>query len=60
MCLYGSWLNIAQKELEAELDQTVEAFPRTESKRNTICMCGAEGKWDAGLKRSSSEVLLEF
>lgn len=46
--MYGSWLNIVQKELEAELDQTVEAFPRTESKRNAICMCGVEGKWDAG------------
>lgn len=58
--MYGHWLNIVQKELEAELDQTVEAFPRTESKRNAICICGAEGKWDAGLNRPSSGVLLEF
>lgn len=60
LCLCGSWLNIVQEELEAELDQAVEAFPRIESKRSTICMCGAGGKWDAGLNRSSSKVLLEF
>lgn len=60
LCLYGSWLNIVQEELEAELDQTVEAFPRIESKWSTICMWGTGGKWDTGLKRSSSEVLLEF
>lgn len=23
LCLYGSWLNIVQEELEAELDQTL-------------------------------------
>lgn len=60
LCLYGSWLNIVQEELEAELDQTVEAFQRIESKWSTICVCGAGGKWDAGLNKSSSEALLEF
>lgn len=60
LCLHGSCLNIVQEELEAELDQTVEAFSRIESKWSTICMCGAGGKWDAGLNRSSAEMLLEF
>lgn len=60
LCLHGSWLHIVQEELEAELDQTVEAFPRIESKWSTICMCGTGGKWDAGLSRSGSMVLLEF
>lgn len=52
LCLYGSWLNIVQEELEAELDQAVEAFPRIESKGSTICVCGAGGKWDARLTKS--------
>lgn len=41
LCLYGSWLNIVQEALEAESDQTVEAFPRIESKGSTVCRCGA-------------------
>lgn len=49
-----------QKELETELDRLFEALPRIESKRNTISVCVAEGKQDAGLNRSSYEVSLEF
>lgn len=30
LCLYECWLNIVQEELETELDQGVEAFPRIE------------------------------
>lgn len=60
MCVYGSWLNIVQKELETELDRLFEALPGIASKRNTICVCGAEGKGDAGLNRSSYEVSVEF